>query len=199
MRRNLTLAIALGVTLLTAACGGGGDEGSSLGPVPTSQPTGNVSPTTSVATGTASAADGSEAPTLTTTPVPPSLTQGTASLVVTGGLQTSQPAIPLASPAIYAPPPGSFALSWQSAGAGFALAGATFVGSRPTSDVMRLSFFVHASSGTYRFTSIDGGCAVTVVEPPDATSFSGTFACASLVDESGTITVAAQGAFLASE
>ena len=135
----------------------------------------------------------------TTTPVGGSVTQGVASLVVTGDLQTSQPAIPLASPAIYAPPPGSFALSWQSAGAGFALAGRTFVGSQPTSDVMRLTFFVHASSGTYRFTSIDGGCSVTVVEPPDATTFSGTFVCASVVDESGSITVTAQGAFLASE
>jgi hypothetical protein len=199
VRRNQTLAIALGLTLLTAACGGGGDQGSSLGPVPTGQPTGNASPTTSVATITASPTDGGGVPTPTTTPATGSLTQGTASRVVTGGLQTSQPAIPLTSPAIYAPPPRSFALNWASAGAGFALAGATFVGSRPTSDVMRLSFFVHASSGTDRFTSIDGGCSVTVVEPPDATSFSGTFACGSLADESGTITVAAHGAFLASE
>jgi hypothetical protein len=154
VRRNLTLTIAIGFALLAAACGGGGEEGSS---------------------------------------------QGVASLVLTGDLQTPQPAIPPASPAIYGPPPGSFALSWQSAGAGFAPAGRTFFGSQPTSDVTRLAFFVRASSGTYRFTSIAGGCSVSVVEPPDATTFSGTFVCASVVDESGAIGVTAQGAFLASE
>jgi hypothetical protein len=124
---------------------------------------------------------------------------GEASLVVTGGLQTSQSAIPLISPAVYTPPPGGFALSWQSVGAGFALAGKTFVGTRQTSDVMRLSFYVHASSATYRFSSIDGGCSVTVSAPPDATTFSGTYTCGSVVDDSGAITVTAQGTFLASE
>lgn len=200
MRRNRTLVIALGFTLLAVGCSGGGSEGSSLGPVPTGQPTGNVPPASPTAGGTASPTESGEAPTSTPTTSPDSvsITQGTASLVVTGDLQTSQPAIPLASPAIYAPPPGSFALSWQSAGDGFALAGPNFVGSRSTSNVMRLSFFVHASSGTYRFTSIDGGCSVTVVQPPDAVTFSGTFSCGSLVDDGGTITVAAQGAFLAS-
>ena len=51
MRRNLTLTIAIGFVLLAASCGGGGEEGSSLGPVPTSEPTGNASPTSAAVSG----------------------------------------------------------------------------------------------------------------------------------------------------
>ena len=199
MRKEPTLAFALAFALFAIGCGGGGGEGSTLGPVPTSEPTGNASPTpapvTSATAGASAGSDSSATP--TTTPVTGSVTEGTASLVVSGDLQTAQPTIPLASPAIYALPPGSFALDWQAAAVGVSLAGPTFIGTKPTSDVMRLSFFVHASSGTYQFVSTYGGCSVTVALA-DPTTFSGTFACETVTDAGGTVTVGAQGAFLAS-
>ncbi len=197
MRKKLTLAIGLSLAVLAAACGGHGDNGSStLGPVPTSEPTGATSPT-SVTGGTTTPIIGSGSDVPTTSPgTTGSVTQGNASLAVAGALQTNQSLMALASPAVYAIAPGAFALNWQSAAAGFALAGPTFVGTRATADTMRLSFFVHASSGTYRFTSTDGSCSVTVAQA-DVATFSGTFACDSITDDGGTVTVSAQGAFLA--
>ena len=204
MGKQLALVFALAFTLLATGCGEG-SFGSALGPVPTSQPTGSASPASPTAGATGSSTsvdsatpiDSSGAPTPTVTPVPGSIGQGTASLVVSGDLQTTQSAIPLSTPPIYALPPGSFALNWQTAAAGVALAGPTFVGTKPTSDVMRLSFFVHASSGTYQFVSTNGVCLITVAQA-DPTIFSGTFTCDAMSDTGGTITVAAQGALLAS-
>ncbi len=198
--------------VLLVACGGGSDQGlQSLGPPPEASPTGNASPTSNVSqagttggdsptaeTGTTGTTiNGSGEPVPTTSPgITGSVTSGNATLAVSGALQTTQPTLPLSSPAVYAPPPGAFALSWAAAAAGFALGGTSFVGTHPTSAGLRLTFFVHSASGTASFSSADGGCQVTVTQA-QATAFVGTFSCPGIADVNGTLVVDAQGSFTA--
>jgi hypothetical protein len=205
VRRNLAIPIACVLALLTAACG---SKTSSLGPVPTSQPTGGAgqattsspsasSSPTSVTGGTGTTINGSGSAVPTTSPgVTGSVTQGAATLTVTGGLQTTQPGLLLSSPAIYAPPPGGFALNWTSGAAGVAMSGTSFVGTDPTSVSLHLTLSVHASSGTRTFSSTGGECEVTVSQA-DANAFLGSFSCARLSDAAGGTTVTAQGTFAA--
>lgn len=205
MGRNLAIPIACVLVLLTAACS---SKTPSLGPPPTAQPTGGAGPSTissptasssptSVTGGTGTTINGSGSPIPTTSPgVTGSVTQGAATLTVTGGLETTQPGLLLASPAVYAPPPGGFALNWSSGAAGFAMSGTSFVGAHPTSVALHLTFFVHASSGTRTFSSNAGECQVTVSQA-DANAFIGAFSCASLSDASGGSPVTAQGTFAA--
>lgn len=204
MRRKLMIASTFAVVLLVA-CGGGGQGLPSLGPPPEASPTGNASPTGTSGTSSPTAAtgttgttiNGSGGPVPTTSPgITGSVTTGNATIAVSGALQTSQPTLPLSSPAIYAPPPGAFALNWSSAAAGFALGGTSFVGTHPTSADLRLTFFVHSASGTASFSSIDGGCQVTVAQA-EATALVGTFSCAGIADVNGTLVVDAQGSFAA--
>jgi hypothetical protein len=196
------MIVTTSALVLLTVCGGGGGV-DTLGPPPEASPTGNVSAAatspTSATGGTGTTITGSGGPVPTTSPgVTGSVNVGNASIAVSGGLQTSQPALPLASPAIYAPPPGAFTLAWSTAAAGFALGGTSFVGTAPTSAALRLTFYVHSASGTASFTSDDGGCDVTVTTS-EATAFDGTFSCASVTDASGTVVVNAQGTFSASE
>ena len=182
--------------VLLVACGGGGQALQSLGPPPEASPTGNASPTAATGT-TGTTINGSGGPVPTTSPgITGSVTTGNATITVSGALQTTQPTLPLSSPAIYAPPPGAFALSWAAAAAGFALGGTSFVGTHPTSADLRLTFFVHSASGTASFSSTDGGCQVTVAQA-EATAFVGTFSCAGITDVNGTLVVDAQGSFAA--
>jgi hypothetical protein len=196
--------------VLLVACGGGDQALQSLGPPPEASPTGNASPAGNVspagttgdsptaATGTTGTTiNGSGGPVPTTSPgITGSVTSGNATLAVSGALQTTQPTLPLSSPAVYAPPPGAFALSWAAAAAGFALGGSSSVGTHPTSADLRLTFFVHSASGTASFSSTDGGCQVTVTQA-EATAFAGTFSCAGIADVNGTVVVDAQGSFTA--
>ena len=199
------------VVLLVACGGGGGQQLQSLGPPPEASPTGNesaggnVSPAGPSGSGSPTAATGTTGTTInggggpvpTTSPgITGSVTTGNATLAVSGSLQTTQPTLPLSSPAIYAPPPRAFALSWAGAAAGFALGGTSFVGTRPTSADLRLTFFVHFASGTASFSSTDGRCHVTVAQA-EATAFVGTFSCTSVADANGTLVVDAQGSFAA--
>src|SRR5712691_2341610 len=195
VRRKQTLAIALVFGSLAVACGG--KFGSSLSPSATASVPPAASPTSATGgTGTTINASGSAVPT-TSPGITGSVTQGTATLAITGDLQTTQQGLPLASPTIYAPVPGAFALNWAGGAAGIAVSGDTFIGTQPTSDTLRLTFFVHASSGTRSFSSADGACQVSVTQA-DPTAFAGTFSCADLPDTTGSTTVSAQGAFSAS-
>lgn len=196
------MTVTTSALVLLAACGGGSNV-DPLGPPPEASPTGNVPPAatspTSATGGTGTTITPSGGPLPTTSPgITGSVNVGNASIAVSGGLQTSQPALPLASPAVYSPPPGAFALAWTTAAAGFALGGTAFVGSAPTSAALRLTFFVHSASGTASFASDDGGCDVTVTTA-EATAFDGTFSCTNVTDASGTVVVNAQGTFSASE
>jgi hypothetical protein len=211
------IASTFAVVLLVACGGGGGQALQSLGPPPEASPTGNASPSgnasptgnvspagatgggsPTAATGTTGTTiDGSGGPVPTTSPgITGSVSIGNATLTVSGALQTTQPTLPLSSPAVYAPPPGAFALSWASAAAGFALGGTSFVGTHQTSADLRLTFFVHSASGTASFSSTDGGCQVTVAQAV-ATALAGTFSCTGIADVNGTLVVDAQGSFAA--
>ena len=195
--------------VLLAACGGGGHDLETLGPPPEVSPTGNAPPpvasptsatgVTGVSGGTGTTITGSSGSLPTTSPgITGSVNVGNATIAVSGALQTSQPTLPLVSPAIYAPPPGSFTLAWATAAVGFALGGTSFVGTRPTSAALRLTFSVHSASGTASFASDDGGCDVTVTTA-ETTAFGGTFSCVGVADANGTLVVDAQGTFDASE
>jgi hypothetical protein len=191
--------------VLLVSCGGGGQALQSLGPPPEASPTGDASPAGTSGTGSPTAAtgttgttiNGSGGPVPTTSPgITGSVTTGNATITVSGALQTTQPTLPLASPAVYAPPPGAFALNWSAPAAGFALGGTSFVGTHPTSAGLGLTFFVHSASGTASFSSTDGGCQVTVTQA-EATGFAGTFSCPGISDVNGTLVVDAQGSFTA--
>lgn len=200
MRSNLIAAIT--VVFALAACGGGGRDLESLGPPPEASPTGNVSPSPSpspVVTGATGATGATDSPLPTTSPgITGSVSVGNATMAVSGGMQTTQNALPLASPAVYAPPPGTFTLAWETTAAGFALGGTTFIGTRPTSSTLRLTFFIETASGTSSFASDDGRCDVTVTTA-ELSAFQGTFSCAGIPDEDGTVVVNTQGTFGASE
>lgn len=194
------MTVPTSALVLLVACGGGSNI-NSLGPPPEASPTGNVSPTApspTSATGGTGTVVTSGGPVPTTSPgITGSVNVGNASIAISGALQTSQPTLPLASPAIYSPPPGTFTLAWTAAAAGFALGGTSFVGTRPTSATLRLTFFVHSASGTASFVSEDGGCDV-IVTTAEATAFDGTFSCTGVTDVNGTLVVDAQGTFSAS-
>jgi hypothetical protein len=194
------MVVTASALVMLTACGGG-REVDSLGPPPEASPTGNVPPATSPAsaTGATGTITGGSGPLPTTSPgITGSVNVGNASISVSGALQTTQPTLPLASPAIYAPPPGAFTLAWSTAAAGFALGGTTFVGTRATSAALRISFYVHSASGTASFAPGDGACDVTVTTA-EANAFDGTFSCVGVSDVNGTVVVDAQGTFSASE
>ena len=204
MRRNLLIA-TMSTLVALVACRGGERDLESLGPPPEASPTGNAPPSAASPT-SATGPTGATGPAIsgstglpTTSPgITGSVNVGNATIAVSGALETSQPTLPLGSPAIYAPPPGSFTLAWATAAVGFALGGTTFVGTRPTSAALRLTFSVHSASGTASFTSDDGGCDVTVTTA-EATAFDGTFSCVGVTDGGGTLVVDAEGSFNASE
>lgn len=200
MRAADLMIVKTSALILLAACSGGPDI-DTLGPPPEASPTGNAPPAAAspITGATGAAVTGSGGPSPTTSPgITGFVNVGNASITVSGALQTSQPTLPLASPVIYAPPPGAFSLAWSTPAAGIALGGTTFVGTQATSTALLLTFFVHSASGTASFASDDGGCDVTVTTA-EATAFDGTFSCAGLTDVNGTIVVDAQGTFTASE
>jgi hypothetical protein len=198
VRSNLIISAA--TCLLLVACGG--NEPESLGPPPEASPTGNVSPASPspAATG-ASGATGSSSASATPTPsVSPGFTGsvdvGTASLAISGAMHITEAALPLTGPTIYSPPPGPFALGWDTDMAAFALSGTSFVGNHPTSAALKLTFSIGSGEDEASFVSEDGGCDV-IVTTAEPAAFEGTFACAGITDEDGSIVVNAQGTFSA--
>jgi hypothetical protein len=198
VRSNLIVASAALIVLV--ACGG--DDLESLGPPPEASPTGNVSPASPspAVTGATGATGGTDA---TGTPLPTaspgftgSVNVGNASLAISGAMHISEVALPLTGPTIYAPPPGPFALGWDTDSAAFALSGTSFIGNHPTSENLRLTFSITSGAGTTSFASEDGGCDV-IVTTADPATFEGTFSCTGISDEDGSVVVNAQGAFSA--
>ena len=194
MRSNLIVASA--ALILLVACGG--DDLGSLGPPSEASPTSNGSPSppSPAVTGTTGAgATGTPLPT-TSPGFTGSVDVGNASLAISGAMHISEAALPLSGPTIYAPPPGPFALGWDTDTAAFALSGTSFVGNHPTSENLRLTFSIRSGAGTTSFASEDGGCDVIVTTAEPAT-FEGTFSCIGIFDEDGAVVVNAQGAFSA--
>ena len=199
MRSNLIAASAACVLLM--ACGGHDLE--PLGPPPEASPTGNVPPATPSpdATGASGATGATGVTGVTATPLPTtspgvtgSLSVGNASIAVSGAMHVSEPNLLLSGPTIYAPPPGAFSLGWEAGDVGFALGGTSFVGNHPTSSTLRLTFSIPSGAGTASFASDDGRCDV-IVTTAVVSAFAGTFSCAGITDEDGSIVVNAQGTF----
>ncbi len=195
MRSNLIVASA--ALILLVACGG--DDPESLGSSPEASPTGNVSPATPSPdiTGATGSTGATGTPLPTTSPgFTGSVTMGNASLAISGAMHISEAALPLTGPTIYAPPPGPFALGWDTDTAAFALSGTSFIGNHPTSQNLRLTFSIRSGDGKTSFASEDGGCHV-IVTTADPSTFEGTFSCIGISDEDGAVVVNAQGAFSA--
>ena len=182
MRSNLIVATA--ALILLVACGG--DDLESPGPSPEPSPAGNVSPATGAGTPLPTASPGFTG----------SVNVGNASLAISGAMHISEAALPLTAPTIYAPPPGPFALGWDTDTAAFALNGNSFIGNHPTSKDLRLTFSIRSGDETTSFASEDGGCDV-IVTTADPATFEGTFSCIGISDEDGSVVVNAQGAFSA--
>jgi hypothetical protein len=198
VRSNLIAASA--AFILLVACGG--SEPESLGPPPEASPTGNVSPASpspavTGATGTTGASGATGTATLSASPgFTGSVDAGTASLAISGAIHIREAALPLTGPTIYSPPPGPFALGWDTDTAAFALSGTSFVGNLPTSATLELSFSIGSGADATSFASDDGGCDV-IVTTAEPTAFEGTFSCAAIADEDGSTVVNAQGTFSA--
>jgi hypothetical protein len=112
-------------------------------------------------------------------------------------MHVTEAALPLTGPTIYAPPPGPFALGWDTDSATLAMSGTSFLGNHPTSATLLLTFSIGSGSDATSFASEDGGCDV-IVTTAEPSVFEGTFSCASITDEDGSIVVNAQGTFTAS-
>ena len=125
-----------------------------------------------------------------------SVDTGSASLAISGAMHITEAALPLTGPTIYSPPPGPFALGWDTDTAAFALSGTSFVGNHPTSATLRADVLDRLGSDATSFASDDGGCDV-IVTTAEATAFEGTFSCTGITDEDGSIVVNAQGTFSA--
>jgi hypothetical protein len=192
-RKVVRIALAGSVTLLATACGGSLTPGS---PSPSISVSPSPASPTSATGGTGTTINGSGSPIPTTSPgITGSVTTGIATLMASGGVQTNQN-MPLTSPAVYAPQPGTFVLNWASGAASFAMTGVTFVGTRPSSTVLQVFLSIHSSSGTFTFGSTDGSCQITVATA-NATNFVGSYSCPSVTDATGKVTVAVQGTFSA--
>ena len=193
MRSNLIVAST--ALILLVACGG--DDLESQGPSPEASPTDNVSPATPTPAGATGGTGATGAPPPTASPgFTGSVNVGNASLAISGALHISEAALPLTGPTIYAPPPGPFALGWDTDTAAFALSGTSFIGNHPTSEDLRLTFSIRSGDETTSFASEDGGCDV-IVTTADPATFEGTFSCTGISDEDGSVVVNAQGAFSA--
>jgi hypothetical protein len=177
VRRNLAIAL-LALALSAEACAEGG--GSSSPQTLTTSPTeaGGSSPTASAG-------------------ITGSVSKGRATIRMTGEVEVSA-GVPLASPAVYAPPPSGFALSWSDGGRNIlTLGGTAFTGTLRTSPTLRLSVTVKTGAVKLRFVSTDGRCEITVTEAGPS-AFSGTYACADVRATDGSVTVDATGSFIAS-
>jgi hypothetical protein len=120
---------------------------------------------------------------------------GTASVSTTGVLTTQVAYTTLASPAIWAVPPGGMALNWTATrNQSLGISGASFTAQQPTAPERLLQFSVQGPDGLVVFQSSAGECLVTIT-PALANQMGGTFLCTNIQSEDGSITVNAQGSF----
>lgn len=181
----------VGVALLAGACGTFDDAIPSVPlPAPTGA-TGSPLPGTTGATG----AVGSVTPTGSPGVLGP-VTQGTASLRLSGGVNTTVTFNRLTAGS-WAPPPGTIALSWGAAGDQvLSLAGPSFTSQIATDPSHTLTFTVNVDGAQATYVSAAGECTVTV-SPALPTQMGGTFFCTNLPGTGGEPAVNAQGSFSA--
>lgn len=192
MRKNLTFA-ALGVVMLAAgACSKDAGPTFSFSPLPPSSSPSDV-------TGSAGASidpSGSLSPS-SSPPIAATVTEGAATMVLTGSTSTSVAFDDLASPALWTPPPGSIALRWNGPnGQWLGMGGPSFAGQQPTSAALSLSFVIRIDNAKVEFRSTAGECLVTIT-PAEVASMGGQFQCTGVKNGDGTVVVNAQGGFTA--
>jgi hypothetical protein len=194
MRTRFTVVVTiLLLSVLGAACRG--DEAPpsfSFSPIPPSV----TAPAITGPAGTG-ATGATGAPPTGSPGVTGAVSTGTASVSTTGVLTTQVTYPTLASPAIWAVPPGGMALNWTAtAKQSLGISGASFTAQQPTAPERLLQFSVLGPDGLVVFQSSAGECLVTIT-PALANQMGGTFLCTNIQSEDGAITVNAQGSFSA--
>jgi hypothetical protein len=187
----LTVLMAVGAlvvgVILGRAWGGSGDVTPSISPSP---PSG--------ATETAAAGPGEGTPTATPAGNG-SVSRGQASLSLSGGVNSVVELGRLATPADWAPPPGTIALSWTGSGQQvLSLGGPSFTSQIATDAEHTLSFTVEVDGAPVSYVSAAGECTVTI-SPALPTQMGGTFFCTNLPSTDGEPIVNVQGSFAATE
>jgi hypothetical protein len=182
------IAIVATVAAVTVACRG--DDFDALPSPPTAIPTGTVSATVTATPSTLPSVPPSGSPGVTGT-----LTTGTASVTVTGGVNATVTYETLFTPGIWTLPPGAIALSWRGTGRrAVSITGPSFTAQLPTDVDRVLEFSVPGPDGLLTFRSSGGECLVTI-SPALADLMGGSFTCVSVASDDGTVTVNAQGSF----
>ena len=189
--RPAILICVIAVGLVSAAC----SKSSSPGASPTENtvppgvigavPSGAIGPGGTLPSGSPGAATGA-------------LHSGQLSLHVSGDIQSDSTLSELVS-TIYSPPPGAMAVVWTAGGTdptSVGIGGLTFVGTRPTSSTLTLTFAA-VGSATETFTSSNGECSITIDAAEDS-QIAGSFTCTGVSSGTGGTVVDASGTFQAS-
>jgi hypothetical protein len=116
------------------------------------------------------------------------LTGGNVELTTSGDLEVER-TLPTLVSAVYAAPPGGFALVWTAGGTDatiVGIGGASFVGTRPTSPELTLTLTVQTADGIASFLSMDGECDVTIDEALER-EIAGSFRCDDLPSDDGDV------------
>lgn len=190
-------AAALALATVATACGGGDVDTSATPPAPVATQSPGASPT-SITGGTGVTINGSGSVPPTSSPgIITQVSQGTASVIVTGDLAATATFGQLTSPAIWSPPPGTLALAWGGAGKqSFAIGGESFASRIVTSPVHSLSLTLRVSAAAVEFRSTAGECSVTI-NPALPDNMGGNFQCAGIASADGSLRIDAQGTFAA--
>jgi hypothetical protein len=193
--RSLTLTICLLAAAVLAGCDGApASTPTPLPPAGTSPPVASPANPVTGSAGTIINASGSTPPT-GSPGITGSLTNGSAQVTLTGGINSTVDLATLTN-AVWSPPPGAMVFAWGGPKKQtLSLGGASFTSQQPTSDSHVLSFAVEGSGGDLvQFRSAGGECLVTI-NPALPNNVGGVFTCRSLT--SGDLTVQAQGTFSA--
>jgi hypothetical protein len=191
MRKNLTFLTVAFVALVAVACSKEAGPTFSFSLPPSSSPS-PVTGSTGATINPSGSLPPSSSPGITGT-----VTDGAATLSVTGSTSSSVSFDQLVSPALWAPPPGSMALQWSGpSGQSFGMGGSSFAGQQPTSAALSLSFVIRIDNAKVEFRSTAGECLITIT-PADVANMGGQFQCTGVKNGEGTIVVNAQGSFTA--
>jgi hypothetical protein len=187
-----TLAVGLAVISLAGACSkgtGSAASPSSAFPSGSPQATGGNGIPSGVIGGVPTGALGSGGvlPSASPGAGTGNISSGQITFTVSGDIRAQTTLTELIS-AVYSPPPGGMALVWTAGGSDpetVGLGGTSFVGTRPTSPTLILSF-VAIGNTSASFTSTGGECTVTV-DTAGPTNIAGSFACTGLKTSSGDV------------
>jgi len=196
MRTRSTVVTILLLSVLGAACRGD-EEPPTFSFSPISPPVTGPAVTGPAGTGATGVTGATGAPPTGSPGVTGAVNTGTASVSTTGVLTTQMTYTTLASPAIWAVPPGGMALNWTATGnQALGISGASFTAQQRTAPERLLQFSVQGPDGLVLFQSSAGECLVTIT-PALPNQMGGTFLCTNIQSEDGSITVNAQGSFSA--